>query len=268
MPFGEEDAYRVAAPYDAEVHVVDVPGDTDVSSRVHGIMLDSYLPDSVNTEYVMTLDSDCFPVADGWLESLVAMLNGEARVVGILHPWAPPGDLSKSSIEWRVRSQHCWESTHVACQMLRTEDLKELKSLGAVYNGGDDTGLLIPKIAKQQGWKIDGFKVSRCPNPVAAGNASGEVQGEILDPEFNRYVCLVFGDMVYHHGGFSRMASFGDEQVFERTFGWVNKKVLEEGATWLLDDTMSYQFKFDQEEEVAAEKMQRLFGMKDDRMLG
>jgi hypothetical protein len=210
----------------------------------------------------MTLDSDCFPVAEGWLKDLRAMLKGNVRIAGILHPWGPPPPhMPKTKIEWRVRSQHCWETTHVACQLLKTDDLKHLKSLGAGYNGGDDTGLLIPKIARQQGWEIKGYKVSRCPQ-VADG------LDVMADPEFNRYVCLVFGDKVYHHGGFSRVESFGDEPLFENSFGWAKERVLEEGAAWLLDDKWSYRFKFDKEDEVAAEKMQRLFGMHVQRMSG
>jgi hypothetical protein len=74
--------------------------------------------------------------------------------------------------------------------------------------------------------------------------------------------------MVYHHGGFSRTEVFGDEPMFESIFGWVNERILAEGAAWLLDDEWSYRFKFDREEDIAAEKMQRLFGMHGDRMFG
>lgn len=266
----DDEARVVLKEAGASLVEVDVDLAPDVSSKIHGMMLDSFLPESVDTEYVMTLDSDCFPVRNGWLTMLLDMLNpGGAKISGILHPWAPPPEgMQKSRIEWRVRSQHSWETTHVACQLLRTDDLKELKSLGAVYNGGDDTGLLIPEIAKQQGWRIDGFKVTRCPVPAASGNASGGVHGEIIDPEFNRYVCLVFGDMVYHHGGFSRTETFGDDPVFENSFGWVQERILREGASWLLDDKWSYRFKFDKEEKVAFEKMQRLFGMHGERMQG
>ena len=44
-------------------------------------------------------------------------------------------------------------------------------------------------------------------------------------------------------------------------------KILEDGsADFLLDDENSYQYKFDKEEEVSEEKMQRLFGLRDQRM--
>jgi len=228
---------------------VDIP--TEVSSRIHGALLDAYIPSNINTEMVMTLDSDCFPVADGWMDDLLGMLDSGARVAGILHPWEPPPEsMDHHKLEWRVRSQHCWETTHVACQMLRTDDLREL---GVKYNVGDDTGLLIPLEAKKRGWRVDGFRVTRCPMPA---------KGAVEDPEFNRYVCLVFGDKMYHHGGYSRTTTLGDNPVMAGSFGQVAEKVIfERGAEWLLNDAESYKFKFDREQQVADEKMSRLFGL-------
>jgi hypothetical protein len=219
------------------------------TTRIHGAMLDQFLSGNlVDTEFFMTMDSDCFPVADGWLEGLEKMMDDGAKVAGILHPWAPPpSDMDQNKIEWRVRSQHCWDSTHVACQMIRPEDLKEL---GVTYSGGDDTGLLIPLNAKRLGWKIDGYKVSRCAKPF-----------DKSDPEFNRYVCLIFGDKVYHHGGYTRIATQGDKPVMEDAYNWVKIELMRNReAEFLLMDEHSYQFKFDREEEVAREKMDRLFG--------
>lgn len=217
-----------------------------VTTKAHGIMLDQYIPEGIDTEYVMTLDSDCFPIVDGWLSELLKM---NADVTGILHPWAPPpSDMNKKRIEWRVRSQHCWESTHVACQMLKTSKLKEL---GAKYNAGDDTGLAIVAAAKANGLKIDGYKPTRCPIDMGG-----------IDPEFNRYIGLVFGDKVYHHGGWTRTTIGNDKPVFGSEYEWVAERILKEhGAEWLLDDIVSYKFEFDREEEVAKEKMDRLFGM-------
>jgi hypothetical protein len=112
--------------------------------------------------------------------------------------------------------------------------------------------LLIPLEAHKRGWKVDGFKVTRCALPRDGS-----------DPEFNRYVCLVFGDKVYHHGGFTRVAVGGDKQVLEEGYGWVKDDVIKNcGAKFLLRDDMSYKFKFDREEEVSADKMDRLFGKK------
>jgi hypothetical protein len=233
------------------VKIIEVDISSDVTSHVHGMMLDTVIPKNIETEYVLTLDSDCFPVASGWLNDLLEMMQNGAKIVGILHPWAPPPlNMDRKKIEFRVRTQHCWESTHVACQMLKVSDLI---SLGVKYNTGDDTGLAIVAAAKSRGWKIDGFKVNRCPLPEIGH----------IDPEFNRYVCLIFGDKVYHHGGFTRTISCGDEPVLKNEFGWVeNELIVKRGAEFLLNNSVSYMFKFDREEEVAKEKMQRLFGLK------
>jgi len=239
-----------------EIHEYGNP-DKHESSKLHGWLLDSHLPEHVETEYVLTLDSDCFPVEWGWMSDLMNMLKAGAQLSGILHPWAPPpADMPETKLEWRVRSQHCWETTHVACQMLSVD---ALRVLGKKYNDGDDTGLAIPLEAKRRGWRIDGFKPTRCPRP----------ETEQFDPEFNRYIGLVFGDKVYHQGGGTRTSVCGDEVMLERTFGWVRGMVKSEGgAEFLLDDEMAHVFSFDREEEVAAEKMQRLFGLKSQRMEG
>ena len=220
-------------------------------SRVHGAMLDAFLKSyKLKTELLLSMDSDCFPIADGWLDGLERMIDEGAKVAGILHPWAPPpADMGHDKIEWRVRSQHCWERTHVACQMISLVDLKEL---GVTFAGGDDTGLMIPDAALKKGWKVDGYKVTRCAKPKDGS-----------DPEFNRFVSLVFGDKVYHHGGFTRVTVGGDKPVMEAAYGWVLPELLaHKGAEFLLQCDNSYCFKFDREEEVAADKMDRLFGSK------
>ena len=224
------------------------------SSRIHGRMLDHFIPDNITTSLFMTMDTDCFPIADGWLEALIQKLEDGAKIVGILHPWSPPPDsVAKNTIEYRVRSQQCWNHTHVACQMIRTSDFREL---GLKFNDGDDTGLLIPTRATQKGWKIDGLKPSRCP-----------ISKNGIDPEFNRYVSVVYGDCVYHCGGYTRVKK-GDNPVMNKDFGWAIEKTIEEnGADFLLQNEYAYLYKFDREEEVAKEKLQRCFGLKD-KVLG
>jgi hypothetical protein len=221
------------------------------SSRIHGYLLDMVMP-NITGDYVLTLDSDCFPVADGWLSDLVLMIENGASCSGILHPWAPPPEsLNKKSIEWRLRSQQCWLNTHVACQLLRLDYLQDLLSSGLRYEAGDDTGLLFPNRVWEEGGFCAGFKPTRCPRPL----------GE-FDAEYNRYVHLVFGDKVYHRGGHTREDVCGDEQTLERFFKWADKRLFEEGgAEWLLNDEVSYRYRFDKEEMVALDKMNRIFGL-------
>jgi hypothetical protein len=214
-------------------------------------MLDKFLQtNDVKTEFFMTMDSDCFPISYKWLNGLIDMMNSGVMLTGIMHPWAPPpSDLDHKRIDWRVRSQQCWETTHVACQMLR---YKDLQALGVSYAGGDDTGLLIPMEVKKRGGIINGYRVTRCPKPKDGS-----------DPEFNRYVSLVFGDRIYHHGGFTRIATMGDKPILQDAYGWVLPEILaHHGASFLLSDEFSYEFKFDREELVAKEKMDLVFGSK------
>lgn len=226
------------------VHPKDAP-----KSRIHGAMLDAYLKDvPVETPIFGTMDSDCFPIRSGWLDEIKSWL-GKSALAGILHPWAPPpADLDNKKVEWRVRSQHCWRNTHVACQFLK---IKTLECLGVSYAGGDDTGLLIPSAISLCGRQVSGFMPTRCAAPR-----------DDSDPEFNRYVCVVYGDSIYHHGGYTRVTVGGDSQVMEDAYSWVLPKIIQErGAEFLLSDQFSYRYSFDREEEVAKEKMARLFGM-------
>jgi len=259
----DDEGAEVVLGYDfAQMHEVDIGVSPDVSSKVHGMMLDHVFP-ALKSELILTLDSDCFPVADGWLNGLVEMVDSGAEIAGILHPWSPPpSTMKKTKIEWRVRSQHCWNVTHVACQLVRKSFIEDN---GLKYNDGDDTGLSIPMKALEMGKKIDGYKITRCPMPMSMDSTNKP----LMEPEFNRYVCLVFGDMVYHQGGYSRKVTFGDEPLMERSFGWAMNRVMDDfSADFLLDERLSYEFTLDREEDVAAEKMQRLFGLKSQRMQG
>ena len=220
----------------------------DSGSRVHGRLLDA-VASTVLTPYVLTLDSDCFPVADDWLEGLLGLLDDTTKVVGILHPWAPPPPwIAEKSMELRIRSQHCWWNTHVACQLLERAWLTEL---AVPYNGGDDTGLLVPLETRHREKLVKGYRPTLCPRP----------DGD-FDAEFNRDVCVVYGDAVYHHGGYSRKTVHGDRDVMKEPFDWARERLFEEcGAEFLLEPDNCYRYVFDREESVAADKMERIFGL-------
>jgi hypothetical protein len=242
------------------ISVVEVPNRYIKKGHEHGCIVDRVIETEVSTEYVLTLDSDSIPMKDGWLQHLLDILENDEEVctAGILHPWSPPPpEMKKSKLEYRVRSQHCYETTHVACQLIRMKDIKELKRKGIGYASGDDTGLGMVQSMRNDGRKCAGYKPSRCPNPAVPE----------FDAEFNRYSCVVYGDAVIHVGGHTRVTVDGDDPVFDRAFGWAADRILEDGsADFLLDDENSYQYKFDKEEEVSEEKMQRLFGLRDQRM--
>jgi len=229
---------------DFHVRVVscDVPSECDKSiSGSHAFMLDEECTKG-DGEHVLTLDSDCFPVADDWLGELVDMLvNKEVGCSGILYPWCPPdGIFVKNTHEWRISSQTCWEQTHVACQLVRRRffDTYNLK-----YSSGDDTGLGIPLVLFRMGFHMSGWMPSACPIPDDKG----------FDAELNREVCVMFGDKMYHHGGASRQLR-GAFVSMANTFKSSRERVIfERDASFLLNE--GYRFSLDREEEVLTYRM-------------
>ena len=212
-------------------------------SSVHAEMLDQVIPERIATQLVLTLDSDCFPVANGWLEHLVGLLKPGIGCVGILHPYPRP-NMHRIGVLGRIEREQSYDTTHVACQLVRTEPW----SAKMKYRGGLDTGLAIPQYFKDSGLRCDGLQVTR--GPLASGPSS--------DPELNREFCLVFGDMVYHHAGYTRFQS-GIVDVEVAPFVEVRNRVLESGsAEFLLDPTQSHVFHFQSESVVASARIQRL----------
>lgn len=229
----------------AEIKGYDV-GKAMSGSGQHGRLLDRAIKD-VDTEFFMTMDSDCFPVADGWLKALVDMQADDVAASGILWPWIPPPETIKhDSIEWRIRKYHCWNNTHPACQLIRTELMRKNR-WGFADNDGDDTNHGFMEKAHAAGMRVVGWLPTRGPLP----------DGE-FDPEMNRFESLVFGDMVYHHVGASRECKedMADKsQIFKKS----RDRVYNEGAEWMLEAGNSHVFKMDREEEVAQFKMRMLY---------
>jgi len=233
----------VLAEYDIDMHYYPLPADCTSGSRKHGFLVDEVVK-CTSSKYVLTLDSDCMPIADGWLDELLKMQR-ECPVSGILHPWKPPLlDLPKDTMDFRIRSQLCWDNTHVACQLVSRCFIEDL---GLKFMEGDDTGLLIPIRAREKGWEIKGFMPTRCALP---NNDCG------FDPEYNRESCVVFGDMIYHHGGASRETT-GHDVYPASYFSDARREIEEFGPELLLE--RSYQYAFDREEEVNQKRMDVAF---------
>ena len=212
-------------------------------SERHVALLDATVK-IVQSKYLLTLDSDCFPIHDFWLNGLFVL---NATVAGILHPWSPsPPELSRDTMDYRIRRSLCWNNTHVACQLCETDFIRRH---GIGYGDGDDTGLSIPMKAHELGLKVSGYMPTRCPLPD-----NGD-----FDPEWNRDCCVVFGDSVYHHGGASREneCHLWPSMYFKEE----RRRIEEEGPEFLLDE--GYQYRFDREEEVVKHKLTVMFdGMK------
>ena len=224
------------------------PVDNLSGSRLHAGVLDASVF-RVDTPYMLTLDADCFPITDDWLDWMMNDIQNGAAISGILHPYSPPPEyIPITTMDYRIRSQLCWSNTHVACQLIGMDTLKRL---GVGFSDGDDTGLAITKKAREMGMKVNGLKVTGC--------AKADIDGPL---EMNRESCLVFGDKVYHHGGGSReeqgKGSPGD--VWRN----IRKRVLDEGgAEFLLEGDNLYRYCFDSEEEVAKQMVNGIMnGMK------
>ena len=216
-------------------------------SFIHGTLLNHAIKE-VQSDYLLTLDSDCFPVADGWLEELVGMVEKGASVAGILYPWQPiPPTVLKGNIERRIRERHCWNNTHVACQLTKISFIIDHK---IDYMAEDDTGFAVPLTAQKLGLPVVGYRAVRCGRPNAGVN---------FDPEFNRHVALIYGDKVYHHGGATQTVTgykIDRDDMFSQT---TDRVIAEKGAEWLLEGTNSHSFALDREEDVADFKMRIMY---------
>lgn len=212
-------------------------------SNIHGMLLNQAVK-AVDSTHLLTLDSDCFPIADGWLEELVARVEEGAGCSGILYPWYPvPDDVMKGNIERRIRAKHCNLNTHVACQLTKTSFVFDND---IDFTADDDTGFAIPVAAHKLGKPPRGFFVTRSgmTNP-----------GVNFDPEFNRHVAIVYGDKIYHHGGATQTFT-GYKIDRDDMYSLCRTRVLEQrGAEWLLDDVNSYRYRLNREEDVAEFKM-------------
>lgn len=220
-------------------------GKTANGSEMHGKLLDKAIRE-LDSEYVLTLDSDCFPVADKWLSDLLAMQQGNTVLSGILWPWVPaPKSVSEITLEYRIRRSHCWSNTQTACQLVKRSFIVDNE---LSFTGDDDTGFTICKKAHQLGFTIKGFMPTCCALPVGD-----------LDPEMNRHACVIYGDKVYHQGGSTRRlqgASVDPLGFYEMARGRVFD---EKGAEWILKAENHHRYVLDREEDVAQFKMKLMF---------
>jgi glycosyltransferase involved in cell wall biosynthesis len=236
------DAFHISKEFD-KINFYDIEEELEGSQR-HSELLDLCVAELISCSkyaHLLTLDCDCFPINDGWLQALLDM---NADVAGIRHPWLPYEGENRKTFEFKLRRGWNWDNTHVACQLTKMDFVRE-HNLGYLDKddiGYLDTGLIIPLTAHRKGLKVDGFMPTRCPMP----------DNKEFDPEFNREVCVVFGDMIYHHGGSSRE----NESIVwpARYFQKSRERVVsEKDARWLLDE--GYEYAMDKEEDVVEAKM-------------
>lgn len=140
----------------------------------HGRALDRLLREvPAETEYVLTLDTDCFPIRHGWLENVVGRLERDVWIAGVWRDEMAP----------EIRPY-----VHPSCFAVRRETLLEL-GVNFAREDGQDVGQNITNAVVEAGGRISPLRRSNVRNPhfLLAG---------------------VYGDLVYHHGAGSRRASF------------------------------------------------------------
>jgi hypothetical protein len=143
----------------------------------HGRALDRLMrkvPEGV--EFIVTLDTDCFPVRDGWLPNLVGRLANGAELTGIWRDEMAP----------RIPGY-----VHPSCLAARRDTL---------------VGLDVEFARKQGVHRVDvGQNIT---NAVLA--SGGRLSRLRRSNARNMHFLLggVYGDLMYHHGAGSRHASF------------------------------------------------------------
>lgn len=216
---------------------------TAIGSQRHASLLDSHM--EVAEGLVLTMDSDCMPVADGWLGELYGMLGSDSVLSGIKWPWNPPAD-DVVGIERRIRDNQNWTNTWVACQLV---DPCWLRKNNLKYGTGDDTGFDLAATARAFGLEMKGWMPTRCALPADSWT----------DPELNRMMCVVYGDKVVHIGGGSGKA-VGRVIDISGMYDMAIARVLKEkGAEWMLDPSESHEYTFKREDRVVQYKMKMMY---------
>jgi len=233
-----------AIPYDV--------GNPKSQSGQHGRLLDRAVRDLDNAPFFLTMDSDCFPIADGWLKALMDLQADDVAAAGILFPWAPPPpDLGQETIEWKLRGSQNWTNTHPACQLVRT-DLMCSNGWKFADPDGNDVNFGFLKKAKTAGYRVVGLMPTR--GPLADPGLES-----VIDPEMNRLESVIFGDLIYHHVGATRECRglmSGKAEFFKKS----RERVYNEaGAEWMLLPGNSHVFRLDNEEEVARVRMESAY---------
>ncbi len=143
----------------------------------HGRALDRLLREVPEaTEYVVTFDTDSFPIRDGWLRNLTGRLDRGASLTGVWRDEMAP----------RIRPY-----VHPSCLAARRETL-----LG-----------LDVEFARRQG--VHRVDVSQnITNAVLAAGGSLSRLRRSNARNMHFLMAGVYGDLVYHHGAGSRHANF------------------------------------------------------------
>lgn len=166
------------------LEVLEASGQTIVFSKKkrrkdvrHGRALDLLLREvPAETEYVITLDTDAFPIRDGWLENLTGRLERGVSLAGVwrdeMAPRIPP-------------------YIHPSCLAARRQTLLDLEVNFARKPGVHrvDVGQSITNAVVSSGGRLSRLRRSNARN-------------------MHFLMAGIYGDIVYHHGAGSRHAAF------------------------------------------------------------
>jgi hypothetical protein len=180
----------VARRYDARLYPSDEELSSGERSRLvlsHAVALQQLFPlISDEFDFVMTLDTDAFPIQDGWIELLKARVQ-DASLTGI----------------WRDEMPTVQPYVHPSCLFARRQRLIRIEDPFS-RRGVQDVGQRITLAITDNGEKVAGLHRSN------ARNAHFLIGG-------------LYGDLVYHHAAGSRAPVFWmtegrgqDERVYKR----------------------------------------------------
>jgi hypothetical protein len=159
---------RILREHGAEVFV-----DPDGRHMPHAAALDLLVGHAAEAEFLVTLDTDAFPVSGGWLERLTGSLRDGAALAGIYRDEMMPD----------IRP-----FIHVAGLCIRRDTLLGL-DVSFARDKGQDTGQNITDALTRMGKKL---------NPLHRSNRR----------DFHFLIGGLYGDLLYHHGAGSRHAKF------------------------------------------------------------
>jgi hypothetical protein len=126
-----------------------------------------------DVEYLVTLDTDAFPVRDGWLETLIGHIQNGAKLCGVYRDEMAP----------KIKP-----FIHPSCLCMRTADFRSLP-VSFSSKLAQDAGQNITIEMEKQGAEIVPLKRSNVRN-------------------FHFLMGGVYGGIIYHHGAGSRRAKF------------------------------------------------------------
>jgi hypothetical protein len=154
-------------------HDVEVIRDPDGRHMPHPVALDLLVERAAGAEFVVTMDTDSFPVSDRWLEQLTGSVRRGAAIAGIYRDEMAP----------KIRP-----FIHVSGLCIRRDTLLGL-DVSFARHKGQDAGQNITETLTATGEEL---------SPLFRSNRRN----------FHFLIGGLYGDLMYHHGAGSRHANF------------------------------------------------------------